>query len=53
MPREQFLRAVQQSAQATGLRLKQIAALGAAPDHPVLMGVPENEYLKFYLFQAV
>lgn len=53
MPREQFLRAVQQAAQATGLRLKQIAALGAAPDHPVLMGVPENEYLKFYLFQAV
>ena len=24
-----------------------------AADHPILWGVPETEYLKFYLFQVV
>ena len=25
----------------------------ASPDHPILWGVPETEYLKFYLFQVI
>ena len=33
--------------------LRQIEARGQSPDHPVLWGVPETEYLKFYLFQVV
>lgn len=36
----------------TGVKLRQIEARGAAPDHPVLWGVPETDYLKFYLFQV-
>ena len=26
---------------------------GAGPDHPVLLGVPETEYLKCFVLQAV
>ena len=36
-----------------GVQLRCIEARGPAPDHPVLWGVPETEYLKFYLFQIV
>jgi 23S rRNA (cytosine1962-C5)-methyltransferase len=36
-----------------GVQLRQIEVRGAAPDHPVLLGVPETDYLKFYLFQVV
>ena len=33
--------------------LRQIEARRQSPDHPILWGVPETEYLKFYLFQVV
>ena len=36
-----------------GVQLRLIEARGPAPDHPVLWGVPETAYLKFYLFQVV
>ena len=26
---------------------------GYAPDHPILWGVPETNYLKFFLFQVI
>ena len=32
--------------QASGLRQQ-------APDHPILWGVPETNYLKFFLFQVI
>jgi 23S rRNA (cytosine1962-C5)-methyltransferase len=35
------------------VQLRQIEARQQGPDHPVLWGVPETEYLKFYLFQVV
>lgn len=53
LPREMFLRAVTQAAQDAGLTLRQLESRGAAPDHPVLLSMPETEYLKFYLLQAV
>ncbi len=53
MPRDMFLRAVMQAAQEAGVTLRQIEARGPSPDHPVLLGMPETEYLKFYLMQAV
>lgn len=34
-----------------GVKLRQIEARTQAPDHPILWGVPETEYLKFYIFQ--
>lgn len=41
------------AARDAGVQLRCIEARGPAPDHPVLWGVPETEYLKFYLFQIV
>ncbi len=35
------------------VQLRQVEARQQAPDHPILWGVPETEYLKFYLFQVV
>lgn len=34
-------------------QLRQIEVRGAAPDHPVLWGVPETAYLKCFLFQVI
>ena len=33
--------------------LRQIYTGRQAPDHPILWGVPETDYLKFYIFQVV
>ena len=30
-----------------------IALKQQAPDHPILWGVPETNYLKFFLFQVI
>jgi len=35
------------------VQLRQIEASRQSPDHPILWGVEETEYLKFYLFQVV
>ena len=47
-----FRQMLAECALKTGIKLRQIEARGAAPDHPVLWGVPETDYLKFYLFQV-
>lgn len=39
------------SAEAAGVTLRQIEARQQSCDHPVLWGVPETSYLKFYIFQ--
>ena len=36
-----------------GVQLKLIEERRQAPDHPVLLTVPETDYLKFYLFQVI
>ncbi|MBR4940602.1 MAG: class I SAM-dependent rRNA methyltransferase [Clostridia bacterium] len=36
-----------------GVSLRQIEGRQQAPDHPILWGVPETDYLKFYIFQIV
>ena len=41
------------AAHDAAVSLKRIEVRGASPDHPVLMGVPETEYLKFWLVQIV
>lgn len=53
MPREGFEHAVHAASLLAGVRLKLAEARGQAPDHPILMGVPETAYLKFYIFQVV
>ena len=53
MPRELFEHALHRAAREAGVQLRQVEARGQAPDHPILIGVPETEYLKFYIFQVV
>lgn len=49
---ETFLDDVRKSAARAGKALQLLEWHGAAPDHPVLPGVPETEYLKCGLFRA-
>lgn len=53
MEERRFLGVVAAAARDAGVQLKQIEARQQAPDHPILWGVPETNYLKFYLFQVV
>ena len=41
------------AARDAGVQLKQIEERQQGPDHPILWGVEETDYLKFYLFQVV
>ena len=41
------------AARDAGVRLRQIEARQQSCDHPILWGVEETNYLKFYLFQVV
>ena len=42
---EEFVRAVRIAQTKGGRQMRMLARLGAAPDHPVLLGHPEGEYL--------
>lgn len=46
-----FRKMLAKSAAEAGVKLRQIEVRAQSPDHPVLWGVPETEYLKFYIFQ--
>ena len=48
-----FVKMLHDAARDAGVSLRQIEARQQAPDHPILMNVPETDYLKFYLFQIV
>ncbi len=50
---ELFLDAIYKASLQAGVKLKQVSFSGAAPDHPVLLGVEETKYLKFYIFQVI
>ena len=53
MTAQLFTQMLQEAAQDADVHLRQIEDRRQAPDHPILWGVPETEYLKFYLFQIV
>ncbi len=53
MTAELFRRMLAEAAADAGVSLRQIEERRQGPDHPVLWGVPETEYLKFFLFQIV
>lgn len=48
-----FSAMLEDAARDAGVSLRQIEARQQAPDHPILRGVPETDYLKFFLFQVV
>lgn len=53
MTRERFAQMLREAASDAGVSLRQIEERQQAADHPILWGVPETDYLKFYLFQVV
>ena len=50
---EKFLEMLRSAAHDAGVQLRQIEARQQSCDHPILWGVEETNYLKFYLFQVV
>lgn len=53
MPDEQFRRMLYSAAADANVSLRQIECRQQAADHPILWGVEETDYLKFYIFQVV
>ncbi len=50
---EKFEAMLQSAARDAGVQLRQVEARQQGPDHPILWGVEETDYLKFYLFQVI
>ena len=50
---ELFIDMLHAAARDAGVQLRQIEARQQSPDHPILWGVEETNYLKFYLFQII
>lgn len=50
---ERFKNMLSSAAADAGVRIRQIEARQQSPDHPILWGVPETNYLKFFIFQIV
>lgn len=50
---EHFKAMLAEAAAEAGVSLRQIEGRKQSPDHPILWGVPETDYLKFFLFQVV
>ena len=48
-----FCQMLREAAADAAVSLRQIEDRRQSPDHPILWGVPETEYLKFYLVQIV
>ena len=50
---ELFIRMLRSAARDAGVQLRQIEARQQCADHPILWGVDETNYLKFFIFQVV
>ena len=50
---EKFVAMLHSAAKDAGVQLRQIEARQQSCDHPILWGVEETNYLKFYLFKVV
>ena len=53
MKDDMFREMLIEAARDACVSLRQIEARQQSPDHPILLNVPETNYLKFYLFQVV
>jgi 23S rRNA (cytosine1962-C5)-methyltransferase len=53
MTDELFRRMLTEAAADAAVSLRQLYVGRQGPDHPILWGVPETDYLKFYIFQVV
>lgn len=53
MTDERFRAVLTEAARDVNVSLRQLYVGRQGPDHPILWGVPETDYLKFYIFQVV
>ena len=53
MKAEMFREMLREAAKDASVSLRLIEERKQSPDHPILWGVPETEYLKFFIFQVV
>ncbi len=53
MTDELFRRMLAEAAADAQVHLRQLYVGRQGPDHPILWGVPETDYLEFYIFQVV
>ena len=53
MTNDLFMQMLSQAASSVHKRLKQVEFNTQAPDHPILWGMDETNYLKFYIFQVL
>ena len=53
MTDEKFREMLFEAARDANVSLRQLYVGRQGPDHPILWGVPETDYLKFYIFQVV
>ena len=53
MTDERFRQMLAEAAADASVRLRQLYVGRQGPDHPILWGVPETDYLEFYIFQVV
>ena len=53
MKDDMFRQMLVEASHDANVSLRQIEARQQSPDHPILLDVPETNYLKFYLFQVV
>ena len=53
MDPERFRRMLAEAAHDAGVTLRQVEERQQAPDHPIVWGVPETDYLKCLIFQVV
>ncbi|MBR5468826.1 MAG: class I SAM-dependent rRNA methyltransferase [Firmicutes bacterium] len=53
MTDELFRKMLVSAAEDAQVQLRQIEVRQQSADHPILWGVPETDYLKFYIFQVV
>lgn len=50
---EMFFEVIYSSAKSANRYLRLLEFSGAAPDHPVLLSMPETKYLKFAIFEVI
>jgi 23S rRNA (cytosine1962-C5)-methyltransferase len=53
MPHELFEKMLSEAMQKTGIYLKMVSVSRQAEDHPIMLNIPETDYLKFYILQTV
>ena len=53
MIQELLAKTIQEAVHSAHKRLRQVEFRTQSPDHPILWGVPETNYLKFFLFQVI